>query len=404
MIDPAKLGIGRQEYYLEQLARSHDEYLSGHGEAPGYTLGEAWSAFGISGEVTPEQFERAFVGEHPDTGELLGRAHRGSDGVLAFDWVFRATKSLGLLYGLGTPEMSRVATDAHQRGMRDALAYLEKFATVRRGRNGVEKVSCSGLWCVGFDHRASRPGDPLPHTHVIVINRAQGPDGRWTALDARPLFVELKNADAIYRAGYQREVTRQLGLEWGPPDAEGNRELVGLPDEVLRHFSKARCAIEEELEHREAQGLPVTPAVANFVAHAVREDKHHEAAPSQFRRWSDEAAAKGWDLPALFERLRGRVRVQNHLPAAERKAIFDQLAGGGGLTAEKSTFTRGHVIRAIANQVATLSAEEIETLADRFLAERACQVMIDTRTLAQRYSTPELLELEKLIIEQAATA
>ncbi|MGH3927386.1 MAG: relaxase domain-containing protein, partial [Pseudonocardiaceae bacterium] len=99
MIDPAKLGIGRQEYYLEQLARSHDEYLSGHGEAPGYTLGEAWSAFGISGEVTPEQFERAFVGEHPDTGELLGRAHRGSDGVLAFDWVFRATKSLGLLYG-----------------------------------------------------------------------------------------------------------------------------------------------------------------------------------------------------------------------------------------------------------------------------------------------------------------
>lgn len=99
-----------------------------------------WSAFGISGEIMPEQFERAFVGEHAETGKLLGRAHRGSDGVLAFDFVFRGTKILGILYGLGTPEIFCVATAAHQKGMRDALAYLGKFATVRHGRNGVEKV------------------------------------------------------------------------------------------------------------------------------------------------------------------------------------------------------------------------------------------------------------------------
>ncbi|MGH8055598.1 MAG: relaxase domain-containing protein, partial [Stenotrophomonas sp.] len=42
----------------------------------------------------------------------------------------------------------------------------------------MEKVAASGLLAVGFDHRTSRPGDPLLHTHVIVVNRALGPDER----------------------------------------------------------------------------------------------------------------------------------------------------------------------------------------------------------------------------------
>lgn len=62
---------------------------------------------------------------------------------------------------------------------------LERFAVVRRGRDGVDKHPASGLLVVGFDHRVSRPGDPLLHTHGIVVNRALGPDGRWTAPDAR---------------------------------------------------------------------------------------------------------------------------------------------------------------------------------------------------------------------------
>jgi hypothetical protein len=46
MISPAKLGNGRQKYYLQQLANDRQAYLSGHGEAPGYTLGSAWTRLG----------------------------------------------------------------------------------------------------------------------------------------------------------------------------------------------------------------------------------------------------------------------------------------------------------------------------------------------------------------------
>jgi conjugative relaxase-like TrwC/TraI family protein len=401
MISPAKLGNGRQKYYLQQLASDREAYLSGRGEAPGYTVGRAWETLGISGEVTAEQFERVFIGGHPNSGAPLGRAHR-KNGVLAYDFVFRPTKSVALLYGLGTVEESAAAMAAHHAGLQDAVAYLEGFAKVRRGHNGVEKASASGLLCVAFDHRASRPGDPLPHTHLIVMNRAEGPDGRWTALDGRPILEELKNADAIYRATYQRQLTHTLGVEWAEPDGEGNRELVGMDADLLHHFSKAHAAIEEELCRRQAEGLPVTPAVENWVAHQVREDKKHEQAPAQWARWADEAATNGWDVRAMFARMRGRVRTQDQLADSEREAIFAQLACPEGLTAQSSTFTRGQVIRGIGNQVATLPAAEIERLADQFLIERAVEVLIDPRTHAQRYSTPELLEVERRIVDRAA--
>lgn len=236
MIDPSKLGFGREDYYLRQVAEDREAYLTGHGEAPGYILGTAApEALGLSGEVTAEQFKRLFAGEHPDTGELLGRRHR-KDGVLAYDFVFRPTKSVSLLYGLGDRKEAAAALAAHHAGLRAAVEYLERFALVRRGRNGVDKVVASGLLAVGFDHRTSRPGDPLLHTHVIVINRAQGPDEWWTAPDGHDLLDidTLKAANAFYRNTYQTELSRRLGIEWTDSDRLGDCEIVGIPEAVIR--------------------------------------------------------------------------------------------------------------------------------------------------------------------------
>jgi conjugative relaxase-like TrwC/TraI family protein len=97
------------------------------------------------------------------------------------------------------------------------------------GHGGAEHVGGSGLLAVGFDHRTSREGDPLLHTHLVVANRVQGPDGRWTALDGCDVYRHRRAADAIYRAALQRELTRSLGVEWTQADRHGNRELQGMP-------------------------------------------------------------------------------------------------------------------------------------------------------------------------------
>jgi conjugative relaxase-like TrwC/TraI family protein len=231
--DIAKLSVGREAYYTRELATDHEQYLSGHGESPGRWYGAGASSLGLQGEASPASFRRMFEGRHPDSDELLGRPH-GRNAVPGFDVVLRPTKSVSVLYGLGDPATGRAVLAAHHAGLAEAVAYLDEHLGARRGHGGVQHVSGQGLLAVGFDHRTSREGDPLLHTHLIIANRVQGLDGRWTALDGRDLYRHRLAADAIYRATYQRELVRTLGVEWTAADRHGNPELAGIPEELVR--------------------------------------------------------------------------------------------------------------------------------------------------------------------------
>ena len=114
-------------------------------------------------------------------------------------WSCAPTKSVSILYGLGDAATGRAVLAAHHAGLAEAAGYLDGHLGARRGHGGVQHVSGQGLLAVGFDHRTSREGDPLLHTHLVVANRVQGPDGRWTALDGRDLYRHRLAADAIYR-------------------------------------------------------------------------------------------------------------------------------------------------------------------------------------------------------------
>jgi conjugative relaxase-like TrwC/TraI family protein len=256
--DVAKLAVGREEYYTRELAADHEAYLSGHGESPGRWYGAGAATLGLEGEASVAGFRRMFEGRHPDTGELLGRRHR-KGAVPAFDVVLRPTKSVSILYGLGSAATGRAVLDAHHAGVREAVAYLDGHLGARRGHGGVQHVSGQGLLAVGFDHRTSREGDPLLHTHLVVANRVQGPDGRWTALDGRDLYRHRLAADAIYCASYQRELVRTLSVEWTAADQHGNRELQGMGEELLRAFSKRSGQIDLAVERLEASGRERTP-------------------------------------------------------------------------------------------------------------------------------------------------
>jgi conjugative relaxase-like TrwC/TraI family protein len=185
--DIAKLSVGREEYYTRELATDHQAYLSGHGESHGRWYGAGATSLGLQGEASVAGFQAMFEGRDPTTGELLGRPH-GRNAVPAFDVVLRPTKSVSVLYGLGDPATGRAVLEAHHAGVAEAVGYLDGHLGARRGHGGVQHVSGRGLLAVGFDHRTSRESDPLLHTHLVVANRVQGSDGRWTALDGRDLY------------------------------------------------------------------------------------------------------------------------------------------------------------------------------------------------------------------------
>jgi conjugative relaxase-like TrwC/TraI family protein len=348
-------------------------------------------------------FQAMFDGRDPTTGELLGRPH-GRNAVPAFDVVLRPTKSVSILYGLGDAATGRAVLAAHQTGLVEAVAYLDAHLGARRGNGGVQHVSGQGVLAVGFDHRTSREGDPLLHTHLVVANRVRGPDGRWTALDGRDLYRHRLAADAIYRATYQRELSRTLGVEWTPADGHGNRELAGMPEELVRSFSKRTGHIDTELDRLAADGRERTPRLVKWTVHATRKPKQHETADTLYDRWRTEAAERGHDADTLIRQVTGRTanRVQDRTVSPVMVGrLFDRLAGPEGLTAQASTFSRPEILVALGAGLAGAGRRELEELADRFLAERAISVVADRALEERRWSTPDLLAVEQRLVESA---
>ena len=85
------------------------------------------------------------------------------------------------------------------------------------------------------------------HTYLVVANRVQGPDGRWTALDGR---------DLAHRSDQHRS-----------RPARGGRER--------------------------------TPRLVKWAVHATRKPKQHEAPDTLYDRWRQEAAERGVDPDTL---------------------------------------------------------------------------------------------------------
>jgi conjugative relaxase-like TrwC/TraI family protein len=398
--DLHKLSVGRQDYYIREIAKDREEYLSGQGESPGEWLGGSAAALGQQGICSAEEFQRVFAWRHPQTDKQLGRAPR-SDAMPAWDLVLRPVKDVSVLYGLGDDGSRRAARDAHQVGLRAAVAYLDGQVGTRRGRGGAEHVGGEGLLAVGFTHRTSRAGDPLLHTHLVIVNRTLGPDGQWRTLDSRDLLAHRQAADAIYRAAYQTELSRSLGIRWGEPDRWGNRAIVGMPTELVRAFSKRHEQITAELDRLEADGRTRTGRLVQYVAHATRPAKTHDTPETLYGRWQQEARERGVDPARLVGEVTGRELREPALDGRQVGRVFEQLVSPDGLTANASTFARHDIVIALGARLAAVPPEELGRLADRFLAERCVSVMAEHAAGERRFTTPELLKVEQRLIAVA---
>jgi conjugative relaxase-like TrwC/TraI family protein len=361
---------------------------------------------------TVERLCRKVLGTDP--GELYGESFAGAwqhngkrvnERVQAFDHCFSSPKSVSLLAAAGSPRLRRLLTEGRSEALQVAIGYLERHGIgVRRDHNGIDRYQAAGgLVAVAFEHRMSRAGDPNLHTHVLVQNAAQGPDGRWTALDSDRLYAHLMAADHLYLAAERAALTERLGVRWGPVDERsGAAEIQGLDDRTLiERFSKRSAQIDQWLDTHGLSGIKASSAAAV----ATRQPKDHsESEESVYARWGAELAEQGVGERQLAEVCsggRGRPATRT-----EVDAVLDTLAGPDGLTGQASTFTRTDVVDALAKRLPVApSAQEaltqVEEAADRFLAERAVRVARDGRLGVERFSTPELLALERQLVGAA---
>ncbi len=329
---------------------------------------------------------RLLAGQDPTSGDLLGRQLPEAS-VAGFDLTFKAPKSVSILYGIAGERVADELAVGHEAAVEEALGYLEREACRgRRGKNGVVEVDGRGFIGAAFRHRTSRAGDPLLHTHVVVANRVQGPDDRWTAPDARYLYRHAKTAGFLYQAALRAELTDRLGLEWSEVD-KGTAEVTGFSREVVEHFSRRRAEIVAELEQRGQRSLQA----AQTAALATRQGKDYGVPIGRLReQWRARAAEQGIDRAALDRILTPRERG----PQAPWDIDLREL------TRHASTFTRRDVLQALAAAHRDgAPADVIEAEADRVLRGPEIVPAI-TAAGEHAYTTSELVALERELLDR----
>jgi conjugative relaxase-like TrwC/TraI family protein len=343
VLSVGQLGVASADYYLRAVARSTVDYYTGHGEAPGYWLGEGSARLGLHGEVTAEALRHLVYGHHPASGAPLAENAGKAGRRPGFDVTFSAPKSASLLYALGDEQTRAAIRTAHDAAVADALDYLERAACkVRRGRNGVRTYDGAGFVAAAFRQRTSRAGDPQLHTQVVTANMTAGPDGRWTALDGRLVYLHAKTAGTLYQAALRDQLVRSLGVRWHVR-ANGLAEIAGFPAGLLRRFSVRRGQIAERMAERGE----TSANAARVAALATRDRK--DTVPdfaTLLPRWRAIADDAGFDHRAI-RRLFDRART---VPARESVVVVlrADLLGPDGLTRGRASFTRLDVLRAVA--------------------------------------------------------
>jgi conjugative relaxase-like TrwC/TraI family protein len=391
---------GERSIPLEALAGS--EALAGDVRAVlGRREVKAETVERVSRHVLKYDPQDIYGDAYQEAARYAGR--RVDDRDACFDLCFSDVKSGSLFYAGADEATRRQYVAARQEAIKGALGWLEQHAVgVRRGHGGAEHLDGRGLLAIGYDHRTSREGDPQSHTHVLVQNLTEGPDGRLTALDSKRLWAHLMIAERIYQQLWRAELTRRLGLEFVKVPDHEQLEIKGWHDKALRdRFSKRAAQVRAQCD---AWGTSDT-RTAREAARATRRPKDHsEPEEVIYDRWRAELAEHGIGEQTYAERL-GRAPGQA-LTEDQATALLEELAGPEGLTAQASTFARRDVVDQLARRLPVgTSAEgmlrQLETLADRFLEEHAVVVARDEQLAEVRYSMPELLALEERMLDGA---
>lgn len=417
MLSLGKLAPGQQAYYLDTVARGAEEYYTGAKEAPGVWVGAGAGRLGLADEVDAEALGRVLEHVDPATGTWRLTAAKSAPVVAGFDATFCAPKSVSLLFALGDPEVSNEVRNATDAAVTASLRVLEGAACrVRRGKAGATVLPGDGFVAAAFRHRTSRAGDPHLHTHIVIANLAHQPgDGRWTALDARPLYSWLAPVGHLYEAHLRWELTRRLGVAWGPV-RNGIADVDGIPRPAIEEFSTRRRQIEEHLDERGRHGA----RAAQVATYATRQAKDPEREPEGLLpEWQRRAAAVGLGPAALDSVLDRALASEPPVPGSpQAERLYEWLASPKGLTARASTFGERDVIKAICNALpAGAPVERILDLGEGFLTSRHVIALHPDQTAAvirrgdgtviptgaedATWTTPEMLELEWQMVDAA---
>jgi conjugative relaxase-like TrwC/TraI family protein len=365
-------GAAAGAYYVEALPN----YYLDADEPRGIWHGQAAGMLDLLGTVEDEAFLALMAGLDPrDPERLLGNGYSETS-VRGFDVTASSPKSVSVLWAVGDDWVRAEVLAAHDAAVAAVAGWIEAHAHTRFRMGGeVVVVDAEGIVAAGFRQHTSRALDPQLHTHLVVANRVKSPDGRWLALDARTLKRDQRTLSALFHAAERAELTRRLGVEWGPV-VNGIAEIDGIDRRVIEEFSTRTKAVNARLSkkldrfeqtmgreptQRERWQLEREAAVDSRPAkdHAVNADVLHE-------RWVGQLRDLGVDPEALVAGVIGR-SLDAHRDVGDLDPLASIDAAIDSLAEQQSSWRPAEIVRELAAQFPTTlaaTAEEVVAVAD----------------------------------------
>jgi conjugative relaxase-like TrwC/TraI family protein len=313
---------------------------------------------------------------------------------------------VSLVWAISDPETRREIEEAHDAAVRAALSYLEEKAWVRLGQGGVRREE-AGLVVATFRHGTARKvDDNLPdmdlHTHCLTLltvtreglSGAKDPERCVRTVDGLPFFVEKTTAGALYRAELAYQLKKRLGLS-----IERKKswfEVAGVPEHVIRFFSKRRGQIEEALGSRWASA-----AAAALAAVKTRSTKDKPLYGKLFPYWEEEAEAQGFGpkLAAKLLHREGPGNEEKELEAALREALET-------VTRSQSYFSERDLLRntAIAVQDRGVSVDAVRRFVQSELVNSPEIVRLGRKKGELQFALRSVLDMEREMLDAADRA
>ncbi|MDX2244955.1 MAG: MobF family relaxase [Leptolyngbyaceae cyanobacterium bins.302] len=279
----------REGYLSQDEQRSHSQWtgklarilgVSGHVDAQAFAL--LLQSKDLSGEVLIDKSRL-----HQQQSNARSQSRSVPTERAGIDLTSSAPKSISiqaLVFGDSRLE------NAHRQATEVMLQVVESRYAITRITQDKKRlrITTGKLAIAQFHHDTSRALDPQLHTHNVLLNLQQRPDGKWQILDNTAIYRAKMLLGLIYR-NELAVVVQQIGYEIEIANPKhGFWELKGYEQRLLKQFSKRAQHI------REVASEEVSSQHKAWIAsHSQRAKKKVIPREELVSRWQAEAEVTG---------------------------------------------------------------------------------------------------------------